>query len=76
EELSLQELQEFSDVIDNDVYDLLTIESCLEKRSALGGVSPKQVAYAGDQADKLLAQRDSSDVKVRPARLTDIETLE
>ncbi|HCE1808609.1 argininosuccinate lyase [Vibrio parahaemolyticus] len=76
EELSLQELQEFSDVIDNDVYDILTIESCLEKRSALGGVSPKQVAYAVDQADKRLAQRDSSTVKVRPARLTDIETLE
>ncbi|EHH2561449.1 argininosuccinate lyase [Vibrio parahaemolyticus] len=76
EELSQQELQEFSDVIDNDVYDILTIESCLEKRSALGGVSPKQVAYAVDQADKRLAQRDSSAVKVRPARLTDIETLE
>ncbi|EGR1226177.1 argininosuccinate lyase [Vibrio parahaemolyticus] len=76
EELSLQELQEFSDVIDNDVYGILTIESCLEKRSALGGVSPKQVAYAVDQADKRLAQRDSSAVKVRPARLTDIETLE
>ncbi|MFW9678948.1 argininosuccinate lyase [Vibrio parahaemolyticus] len=76
EELSLQELQEFSDVIDNDVYDILTIESCLEKRSALGGVSPKQVAYAVDQADKRLAQCDSSAVKVRPARLTDIETLE
>ncbi|OOQ68248.1 argininosuccinate lyase [Vibrio parahaemolyticus] len=76
EELSLQELQEFSDVIDNDVYDILTIESCLEKRSALGGVSPKQVAYAVDQAEKRLAQRDSSAVKVRPARLTDIETLE
>ncbi|EPW6437927.1 argininosuccinate lyase [Vibrio parahaemolyticus] len=76
EELSLQELQEFSDVIDNDVYDILTIESCLEKRSALGGVSPKQVAYAVDQADKRSAQRDSSAVKVRPARLTDIETLE
>ncbi|HCH2845016.1 TPA: argininosuccinate lyase [Vibrio parahaemolyticus] len=76
EELPLQELQEFSDVIDNDVYDILTIESCLEKRSALGGVSPKQVAYAVDQADKRLAQRDSSAVKVRPARLTDIETLE
>lgn len=76
EELSLQELQEFSDVIDNDVYEILTIESCLEKRSALGGVSPKQVAYAVDQADKRLAQRDSSAVKVRPARLTDIETLE
>ena len=53
-----------------------SIESCLEKRSALGGVSPQQVAYAVDQAEKRLAQRDTSIVKVRPARLTDIEALE
>ncbi|CAM3109680.1 argininosuccinate lyase [Vibrio mytili] len=76
EELSLQELKVFSDVIEDDVYEILTIESCLEKRCALGGVSPQQVAYAVDQADKRLIQRDSSAVKVRPARLTDIETLE
>ena len=76
EELSLQELKTFSEVIEGDVYEILTIESCLEKRCALGGVSPHQVSYAVDQADKRLSQRDSSAVKVRPARLTDIETLE
>ncbi|GEM76696.1 argininosuccinate lyase [Vibrio sagamiensis] len=76
EELSLQELQAFSGVIEADVYGILTIDSCLEKRSALGGVSSKQVAYAVDQADQRLAQRDASAVKVRPARLTDIDMLE
>ncbi|MGR5069817.1 MULTISPECIES: argininosuccinate lyase [Vibrio] len=76
EELSLRELKTFSEVIEVDVYDILTIESCLEKRCALGGVSPQQVAYAVEQADKRLTQRDTSAVKVRPARLTDIETLE
>ncbi|ELH4833521.1 argininosuccinate lyase [Vibrio campbellii] len=76
EELSIEELKSFSEVIEADVYDILTIDSCLEKRCALGGVSPQQVAYAVDQADKRLSQRDSSAVKVRPARLTDIETLE
>ncbi|BDR12274.1 argininosuccinate lyase [Vibrio sp. STUT-A11] len=76
EELSLEELKVFSDVIEDDVYEILTIESCLEKRCALGGVSPQQVAYAVDQADKRLIQRDNAAVKVRPARLTDIETLE
>ncbi|EDP57917.1 argininosuccinate lyase [Vibrio sp. AND4] len=76
EELSIEELQSFSEVIEADVYDILTIDSCLEKRCALGGVSPQQVAYAVDQADKRLTQRDTSTVKVRPARLTDIETLE
>ena len=76
EELSLGELKAFSAVIENDVYDILTIESCLEKRSALGGVSPKQVAYAVEQAEGRLIKRDNNTVNVRPARLTDIEALE
>ena len=76
EELSIAELQEFSPVIEEDVYNILTIESCLEKRSALGGVSPKQVAHAVEQAEGRLTKRDTSVVNVRPARLTDIESLE
>ncbi|WP_146441586.1 argininosuccinate lyase [Vibrio kanaloae] len=76
EDLTIAEMKEFSEVIEEDVYDILTIESCLEKRSALGGVSPQQVAYAVDQAEKRLSQRDTSIVKVRSARLTDIEALE
>lgn len=76
EELSLEELKQFSEVIESDVYDILTIESCLEKRSALGGVSPKQVQFAVEQAHKRLEQRDTSGVKVRSARLTDIDMLE
>jgi len=75
-ELSIEELKEFSEVIEADVYDILTIESCLEKRSALGGVSPKQVAHAVEQAESRLTIRDTSAVNVRPARLTDIEALE
>ena len=50
EELCLAELQQFSPLIEQDVYPILTIESCLEKRCALGGVSPKQVAHALQQA--------------------------
>ncbi len=76
EELTLDELKAFSPVIEDDVYAILTIESCLEKRSALGGVAPQQVAYAVDQAEQRLSKRDAMSVKVRPARLTDIETLE
>ncbi len=76
EELTLDELKAFSPVIEDDVYAILTIESCLEKRSALGGVAPHQVAYAVDQAELRLSKRDANKVKVRPARLTDIETLE
>ncbi|MFV0449252.1 MAG: argininosuccinate lyase [Vibrio sp.] len=76
EELTLEELKVFSPVIEDDVYAILTIESCLEKRSALGGVAPHQVAYAVEQAEARLSKRDATSVKVRPARLTDIEALE
>jgi len=76
EELSIAELKQFSAVIEEDVYDILTIESCLEKRSALGGVSPTQVSYAVEQAEQRITQRDASGVKVRAARLTDIDALE
>jgi len=39
-------LQKFSAVIDDDVYPILSLQSCLDKRAAQGGVSPKQVAQA------------------------------
>ncbi len=56
EELSLAELKAFSPVIEEDVYAILTIESCLAKRSALGGVAPEQVAFAVEQAVSRLAK--------------------
>lgn len=46
EELSLDEFKQFSPVIDNDVYPILSLQSCLDKRNAKGGVSPLRVAEA------------------------------
>ncbi|MCP9268145.1 argininosuccinate lyase [Xenorhabdus sp. XENO-1] len=46
EELSLFELQKFSEAILLDVYDVLSLQSCLDKRLTKGGVSQKQVAQA------------------------------
>lgn len=40
EELSLDEMKQFSTVIEEDVYSILTIQSCLDKRCALGGSHP------------------------------------
>ena len=54
EELSLEELKLFSTVIDEDVYEVLSLESCLAKRSAKGGVSPLQVKIAIENAKKQL----------------------
>jgi len=46
EDLSITQLQEFSDKIEQDVYQNLTIESTLDKREALGGTSRSQVEKA------------------------------
>lgn len=46
EALSLAEFQQFSPLIDQDVYPLLALQSCLDKRNAQGGVSPQQVKQA------------------------------
>lgn len=48
EDFTLAQLQEFSDKIENDVYQYLSIESCLDKREALGGTSRVQVQKAID----------------------------
>ncbi len=76
EEMSLDELQRFSPVIGEDVYPILTIESCLAKRSALGGVAPHQVEHAVSEAKKRLDKRYSPAVRVRSARLTDLDSIE
>jgi len=46
EEFSISQLQKFSDKIEQDVYQHLSIESCLDKRVAIGGTSRTQVQKA------------------------------
>ncbi|MFT5756739.1 MAG: argininosuccinate lyase/amino-acid N-acetyltransferase [Alteromonadaceae bacterium] len=46
EDFSIVELQKYSDKIEQDVYQHLSIESCLDKRVALGGTSRSQVKKA------------------------------
>ncbi|MGC0893167.1 argininosuccinate lyase [Pantoea agglomerans] len=55
EALSLAQLQQFSAVIGKDVYPILALQSCLDKRNAQGGVSPQQVARAIGDAKQRLA---------------------
>ncbi|CRL64412.1 argininosuccinate lyase [Proteus penneri] len=54
EELPLSELQMFNSKIMIDVYDILSLQSCLDKRLAKGGVSQKQVIYAIAKAKEVL----------------------
>lgn len=45
-ELSLEELQQFSDHISDDVFDVLTLEGSVAARDHLGGTAPNQVRNA------------------------------
>lgn len=55
-DLSLEQLQTFSADIDQDVYDVLTLEGSVASRNHIGGTAPTQVAQAIDRAkDRLKA---------------------
>lgn len=54
EALTLQEFAQFSAVIADDVYPILSLESCLEKRNAKGGVNPQRIAQAIAEAERAL----------------------
>jgi argininosuccinate lyase len=45
-EMSLQELRGFSDTIDQDVFQVLTLEGSVAARDHIGGTAPKQVRAA------------------------------
>ncbi|MBT9591603.1 MAG: argininosuccinate lyase, partial [Thiobacillus sp.] len=53
-DLALAELQAFSPMITQDVYDVLTLEGSLAARDHLGGTAPTQVRAAIARARKRL----------------------
>ena len=53
-DLSLGELQKFSSMIGDDVYQVLTLEGSLASRNHIGGTAPNQVKQAISRARKIL----------------------
>ncbi|GAA6151661.1 argininosuccinate lyase [Pseudoteredinibacter isoporae] len=56
-EMSLSELQQFSDQITDDVFDVLTLEGSVAARNHIGGTAPNQVREAATRALALLSER-------------------
>ena len=56
-EMPLSTLQQFHPGIDEDVFDVLTLEGSLNARDHLGGTSPRQVTEAAARALTSLDQR-------------------
>jgi argininosuccinate lyase len=55
-DLNLADLQQFSNAIENDVYDVLTLEGSASSRNHLGGTAPDQVRAATKRGHDRLAQ--------------------
>ena len=55
--LSLEELRGVSDRINDDVFEILTLEGSLHSRNHIGGTAPDQVRLAAAQARQVLAER-------------------
>lgn len=43
EDLSIEELQSFSDLIEKDVFEILPLEKCVSRRRSFGGTSPEVI---------------------------------
>ncbi|MDO6453211.1 argininosuccinate lyase [Neptunomonas phycophila] len=56
-EMTLNELQKFSDTISEDVFDVLTLEGSVAARDHVGGTAPNQVRAAVTRAKAMLAKR-------------------
>jgi argininosuccinate lyase len=56
-ELSLTELQKFSRVIEQDVFNVLTLEGSVAARNHIGGTAPNQVQQAVERARQWLARK-------------------
>ena len=57
-DMSLDELKQFSDTIEQDVFDVLTLEGSVNARDHIGGTAPAQVLAAVARGKESLASRD------------------
>ncbi len=55
-EMTLEELQQFSNVIEGDVFDVLTLEGSVAARDHIGGTAPNQVRAAVKAAREALSK--------------------
>lgn len=59
-DMALPELQAFSPLIDNDVFDVLTLQGSVRARKHIGGTAPEQVAQAAEKLREQLNIRVQS----------------
>ena len=55
-DLTLDELKEYSPLFDADVYDAISLHTCVDMRSTVGGPSPDAVQAALDDANAWMSK--------------------
>lgn len=61
EDLPLSKYREFSPLFEEDVYEAIRLETCVEKRSAEGGPSRKSVLNQIKSIEKFISERETDD---------------
>ncbi len=57
-QMTLKELKQFSDVIEQDVFDVLTLEGSVNARDHIGGTAPAQVKASAARGLTVLSERN------------------
>ena len=60
EDMTLEELRGFSDKIDKDVFEVLPVKRCMERRDSYGGTSPGSTDMQISQAMEQIMSRDET----------------
>ncbi len=58
EELSMEEFKRFSDIIEDDIYEAVSLETCVNDRNVTGGPAKKVTLKAIRQAEKFINDID------------------
>jgi len=66
--MDLESLQQFSPLIESDVYDWLTLEAVVSKRDVIGGTAPSRVHAALDEA-RLRIEAEAERTEPRDAKV-------
>lgn len=59
EDLNIEELQSFSDLIEKDVFEILPLEKCVSRRKSFGGTSPEVIPVQLDNGHSAVDRQNA-----------------
>ncbi len=58
DDLSMEEMKEFSDIIEDDIYEAVSMETCVNDRNVIGGPAKEQTAKAIKEEEEFFSSHD------------------